>query len=71
MRPHYYDWERPKPGREHAHPFEQERELYLRSRPGLLTLHRPSPADVEGMEVRVFVLIFFLVIIHLFKHTYL
>ena len=22
MRPHYYDWERPKPGREHAHPFE-------------------------------------------------
>ena len=40
MRPHYYDWERPKPGREHAHPFERERELYLSlAAAGLLTLH--------------------------------
>ena len=27
MRPHYFDWERPKPGREDVHPFAQEREL--------------------------------------------
>ena len=40
MRPHYYDWERPKPGREHAHPFERERNLYLAlAAAGLLTLH--------------------------------
>ncbi|KAK3249492.1 hypothetical protein CYMTET_41078, partial [Cymbomonas tetramitiformis] len=26
--PHYYDWERPKPGREKAHPFEQEQHIY-------------------------------------------
>ena len=40
MRPHYYDWERPKPGREHAHPFERERDLYLSlAAAGLLTLH--------------------------------
>jgi hypothetical protein len=40
MRPHYYDWERPKPGREHAHPFERERDLYLAlAAAGLLTLH--------------------------------
>ncbi|XRB08604.1 beta-galactoside alpha-2,3-sialyltransferase [Pycnococcus provasolii] len=29
MRPHYYDWERPKPGRENAHPFSREMSLYL------------------------------------------
>jgi len=28
IRPHYYNWERPKPGRENVHPFAQERELY-------------------------------------------
>ena len=25
MRPHYFDWERPKPGREDVHPFAQEK----------------------------------------------
>jgi hypothetical protein len=28
VRPHYYDWERPKPGREDFHPFAQEAQLY-------------------------------------------
>ena len=27
-RPHYYDWERPKKGRERVHPFGEERKLY-------------------------------------------
>ena len=30
LRPHYYDWERPKKGREHVHPFRQESELFQR-----------------------------------------
>ncbi|GAQ84953.1 beta-galactoside alpha-2,3-sialyltransferase [Klebsormidium nitens] len=28
IQPHYYDWERPKVGREKAHPFEREYQLY-------------------------------------------
>ena len=40
IRPHYYNWERPKPGREHVHPFEAEKELYafLESK-GKITMH--------------------------------
>eukprot|EP00898_Chlorokybus_atmophyticus_P005961 jgi/Chlat1/6366/Chrsp44S05755 len=39
--PHYYDWERPKPGREDVHPFKQELELYKTlEQVGLLKLHR-------------------------------
>ena len=30
LRPHYYDWERPKKGREHVHPFRQESDLFQR-----------------------------------------
>ena len=38
-RPHYYNWERPKPGREHVHPFAEEKKLYktLEQR-GMITL---------------------------------
>lgn len=40
MRPHYYDWERPKPGREKAHPFEAELDVYnALAAAGRLTLH--------------------------------
>ena len=28
IRPHYYNWERPKPGRENVHPFAEEKKLY-------------------------------------------
>lgn len=27
VRPHYFDWERPKPGREGVHPFAEERQI--------------------------------------------
>ena len=40
MRPHYYDWERPKAGRENAHPFARELSLYLLLQAsGKLALH--------------------------------
>lgn len=39
-RPHYYDWERPKKGRERVHPFGEERRLYLAlQQHGYLKLH--------------------------------
>lgn len=38
--PHYWDWERPKPGRESVHPFEAEADVYGQlERAGLLTVH--------------------------------
>jgi hypothetical protein len=40
VRPHYYDWERPKPGREDVHPFAQEALVYqMLQDAGKLTLH--------------------------------
>uniref|UniRef100_A0A061RVY2 beta-galactoside alpha-(2,6)-sialyltransferase n=1 Tax=Tetraselmis sp. GSL018 TaxID=582737 RepID=A0A061RVY2_9CHLO len=40
VRPHYYDWERPKPGREAVHPFSQEAQLYkILQEAGKITLH--------------------------------
>ena len=40
VQPHYYDWERPKPGREHVHPFSEEARLLLElEAAGLVTLH--------------------------------
>ena len=39
-RPHYYDWERPKRGRERVHPFTQEHKLFASlQRHGYITLH--------------------------------
>ncbi len=39
-RPHYYDWERPKRGRERVHPFTQEHKLFASlQRHGYVTLH--------------------------------
>lgn len=39
-RPHYWDWERPKPGRERVHPFEEEARVYGDlERAGLLRVH--------------------------------
>eukprot|EP00899_Mesostigma_viride_P008212 jgi/Mesvir1/17392/Mv08690-RA.1 len=38
--PHYYDWERPKPGREGVHPFAKEFDLYLLLQStGLVSMH--------------------------------
>ena len=45
-RPHYYDWERPKPGRENVHPFEAERKIYKAlQKEGLITLHEIAVGD--------------------------
>ncbi|QDZ21642.1 sialyltransferase [Chloropicon primus] len=39
-RPHYYDWERPKKGRERVHPFAMERKVYESlERFGVVRLH--------------------------------
>ncbi|QDZ23546.1 sialyltransferase [Chloropicon primus] len=39
IRPHYYNWERPKPGRENVHPFAEEKRLYkMLEKEGRLTL---------------------------------
>jgi len=38
--PHYYDHERPKPGREDVHPFAQEAQIYqMLQAAGKLTMH--------------------------------
>ncbi|KAK9823730.1 hypothetical protein WJX72_004979 [[Myrmecia] bisecta] len=40
VQPHYYDWERPKVGREDAHPFAEEAKLYrMLQSAGKLVLH--------------------------------
>lgn len=50
-RPHYYDWERPKPGRENVHPFETERKLYKAlQKEGLITLHETAAVNDENDE---------------------
>ena len=48
-RPHYYDWERPKPGRENVHPFETERKIYKAlQKEGLITLHEVPAVGEEN-----------------------
>ena len=48
-RPHYYDWERPKPGRENVHPFETERKIYKAlQKEGLITLHEVAAVGDEN-----------------------
>ena len=48
-RPHYYDWEPPKPGRENVHPLETERKIYKASqKEGLITLHEVAAVGDEN-----------------------
>lgn len=40
VQPHYFDWERPKKGREHVHPFSEEAQLLLELQAaGFVALH--------------------------------
>ena len=49
VRPHYFDWERPKPGRENVHPFQAEQELYAAlEAAGKLTMHRNHPRKTSA-----------------------